>query len=267
VFVRDSFNQSKQRKTTHRLRLGAALLCALTLAVAARTAAATPAAPTLTSSADIVCDTAATPAAPRKAATARPRKAPKPRVAPLAVAAPAAPKRKPTKTVAVAHARKRRPSTATAAGHRAPAPAAAARTSPPRCRSSAVVAATPDVVAVQNLVSSLPWTAPAPEADLAFPVATAPTLAELGGIDLRSGTALAAGLLGAGAFWIKSGGDDAESRAVIPNEPGGPSGPGGPGGPGDDSPPITTVPEPATLALVASGLAAIGARSRRRKAR
>jgi len=280
------------------LRLGAALLCALTLAVVARKAAAqqrqaaprgtathatrstpatpatpaatpaknatTPAAPTLTSSAEVVCDSAATPAAPRKVATARPRKAPKPRVAPLAAAAPAAPKPKPKTTVAAAPARKRRPSPASAAGHRAAPRATVAHTSPPRCLSAVAAAPAPDAVAVQNLVSALPWTSPAPVADAAFPVATAPTLAELGGIGLRSGTALAAGLLGAGAFWLKSGGDDETQSAVVPGGPEGHGGPEGPGGP--NVPPITTVPEPATIALVASGLAAIGARSRRRKA-
>jgi len=212
-------------------------------------ATATPAqAATSTADSSVVCDSVATPpAAPRKQAVARVHK-PRPRRVAAASATPrVAVKPRPAKP-ALALAKKR-PTAGHAAGRRV-AGAPAARTSPPRCHKVAA-ARVPEVGAMADLVNSLPWT---PPADVTFPLATAPSLADFTeGVALRTGT-LAAGLLGAGAFWLGSSDRSEAPPEIIVTPPPG----------GETPPPVTTVPEPATLALVASGLAAIGARARRR---
>ena len=247
-----------------RVALRATVACVAALVLSARTASSqqsgkvvaskattTPAQAAKSTADSVVCDSVAAPAAaPHKPSVARVRK-PRPRrvAAATSVAAKPRPAKRPR---AVAHAK--RPATGRAAGRRVASSEPAKRTRPPQCRTVAA-APVPQVGAMADLVNSLPWT---PPADVAFPQATAPSLGDFGeGLAMRTGT-LAAGLLGAGAFWLGSGNHGDTPPAIVVTPPGDTP-------PGGDLPPVTTVPEPATLALVASGLAAIGARARRRK--
>ena len=152
-----------------------------------------------------------------------------------------------------------------AAGHRV-APAVAAKPAP-RCHT--VEVAPPQVGAVADLVNALPWAAPVtPILPMAPSAVWTDMTSDSSSRHLRP-AAFAAGLLGAGLVWFASrdnGGTTTagEQPPVVFPPPTPCTGAGCVVG-GPEGPPVTTVPEPGTMVLVASGVAALAARARRKR--
>ena len=139
--------------------------------------------------------------------------------------------------------KKPKPVVARAAGRRVrPKPAAPRK---PNCIRPAAVVVAPTPEATKALVAALPWTAPAPT-----PMPELSPFSLPGTIGSRS-NAWALGLAGLSAFYFVGRDHDTGSE-IIPPPP----------------PPPTVTPEPASIALLATGLVALGAGAgltRRRK--
>lgn len=139
---------------------------------------------------------------------------------------------RPKPVVAKPVVKKAKPAVARAAGRRVrPKPAAPRK---PNCIRPAAVVVAPTPEATKALVAALPWTAPAPT-----PMPELSPFSLPGTIGSRS-NAWALGLAGLSAFYFVGHDHSEAQETIIP------------------PPPPTVTPEPATFALLGTGLAALG---------